>query len=49
MLGDRERDLIPAKMLGMKTVLVDNFEESEYADDYALDLKRAVEEVILKG
>ena len=43
MLGDRERDLIPARKLGMKTILVDNIEESDYADDYALDLKRAVE------
>lgn len=48
MLGDRERDLIPAKKLGMSTILVDNFEASEYADDYASDLLDAVDEVIFK-
>ena len=48
MLGDRERDLIPAKNLGMKTILVDNIELSEFADDYAADLISAVSEVIFK-
>lgn len=48
MLGDRERDLIPAKKLGIKTILVDNFEESEYADDYASDLLDAVNDIIFK-
>ena len=48
MLGDRERDLIPARKLGIKTILVDNFDESEYADHYALDLLEAVNDIILK-
>ena len=48
MLGDRDRDLIPAKKLGMRTILIDNFESSQYADDYASDLMDAVDEVIFK-
>jgi len=48
MLGDRERDLIPAKKLGMRTILVDNFEQSEYADEYANDLPDAVNDVIFR-
>lgn len=47
MLGDRERDLIPAKKLGIRTILIDNFEESQYADDYASDLQEAVNEKII--
>ena len=37
MVGDRERDLIPAKKLGMQTVLVGN-EASDYADENATSL-----------
>jgi len=46
MLGDRERDLIPAIKLGMRTILIDNFEQSEYANDYASNLPDAVNDVI---
>ncbi|MFY0654408.1 MAG: HAD-IIIA family hydrolase [Cyclobacteriaceae bacterium] len=47
MLGDRERDLIPAKGLSMKTILHDKSISSDYADHYVLDFASAVE-LILK-
>ena len=37
MIGDKERDLIPAKKLGIRTVLVGNG-ESAYADFFSNDL-----------
>ena len=47
MIGDKERDLIPGKKFGMKTILVDNLKESSYADHYAENLL-AASEIILK-
>lgn len=42
MIGDRERDLIPARQLGMKTILVGTErEETDYSDYEALDLPAA--------
>ena len=38
MVGDRERDLIPAKVLGMSTILVGDTSDTEYADYRASDL-----------
>ena len=40
MIGDKERDLIPAKILGMRTILVDGG-ESTYADFSTADLPAA--------
>ena len=40
MIGDKERDLVPAKKLGMRTVLVDGG-ESVYADFSSNDLPSA--------
>ena len=47
MIGDKERDLVPGKKFGMKTILVDNPKESTYADYYAENLL-AASEIILK-
>ncbi len=38
MIGDRERDLIPAKKLGMSTILVGDSDNSDYMDYRAKDL-----------
>jgi len=38
MVGDRERDLIPAKKLGMSTILVGDSDNSYYMDHRAKDL-----------
>lgn len=47
MIGDRERDLIPAKQLGMKTILVGAGAESgEYDDYHATDLVAATQIII---
>lgn len=46
MVGDRERDLIPAKKLNMRTVLIGT-EPSTFADHHAVDLLQAVKEIIL--
>ena len=37
MVGDRERDLVPARQLGIGTILIGT-ETSEFADDYAASL-----------
>lgn len=42
MIGDKERDLIPAKRLGIKTIQVDN-DDSRMADYKAKDLPDALE------
>lgn len=42
MIGDKERDLIPAKKLGVKTIQVD-YDDSKMADYHARDLADAVE------
>lgn len=47
MVGDKERDLIPAKKLGIKTILVESHENSIFADFRAASLKEAVEKIIL--
>jgi D-glycero-D-manno-heptose 1,7-bisphosphate phosphatase len=47
MIGDKERDLIPAKKFGMKTILVDNKKETPHADFYSENLLGA-SKVILK-
>lgn len=46
MAGDKERDLIPAKKTGIKTIFINNDRESDYADYYAPDLIIAVNEII---
>jgi len=48
MVGDRERDLVPAKKLKMKTILIGT-EHTEYADHMASDLLNAVKEFILRA
>lgn len=47
MVGDRERDLKPAKKLGMHTILVDNEEITESADYKANDLAEATEKILV--
>lgn len=42
MVGDKERDLVPAKKLGIKTIQVDN-DDSKLADYKAKDLADAME------
>ncbi|MBL3658056.1 D-glycero-alpha-D-manno-heptose-1,7-bisphosphate 7-phosphatase [Fulvivirga sediminis] len=42
MVGDKERDLVPAKTLGIKTIQVDN-DDSRMADFKALNLADALE------
>lgn len=44
MIGDKERDLIPAKKLGIRTVLVGE-DSSDYADMVVEDLKSTVYEI----
>lgn len=46
MVGDKERDLIPAKKLGIKTIQVDN-DDSRLADFKAEDLPGAVEMILV--
>ena len=46
MIGDKERDLIPAKKLGMQTYLLSKRGESEYADSQVKLLSEAVELII---
>lgn len=46
MIGDKERDLIPAKKLGIKTVLVEG-STSEYADAGVDNLKKAVSHILV--
>lgn len=48
MVGDRERDLVPARKLGIATVLIDQTgEDSPFADYVQADLLSAVKEVIM--
>lgn len=46
MIGDKERDLIPAKKLGIKTVLVKG-STSEYTDASVDNLKKAVSHILV--
>lgn len=46
MVGDRERDLTPAKQLGMKTILLGD-QPTESADLVADDLKKATEKILV--
>lgn len=49
MIGDRERDLIPAKQLGMRTVLINNETKSEGQWDFtAPDLATAAKKILSK-
>ena len=48
MIGDRERDLIPAKKLGMSTILVGDSPDSDYMDYRAEDLMDSTS-IILNG
>ena len=41
MVGDAERDLLPARQLGIKTIFIGIGEKSEHADYYAGDLAEA--------
>lgn len=45
MIGDKERDLIPAKKLGIRTILVGGG-ASEYADALAAELKESVTKIL---
>ena len=47
MIGDKNRDLIPAKKLGIKSIQVDH-KDSDQADHFAADLVEATD-LILKG
>ena len=47
MLGDKERDLVPAKKLGLRTILIDSPKPSNMADAEADSLLDAVKKVIL--
>jgi D-glycero-D-manno-heptose 1,7-bisphosphate phosphatase len=47
MIGDKERDLIPAKKLGIKTILVDNKKETPFAD-YSTENLLSASNIILK-
>ena len=47
MLGDKERDLVPAKKLGLRTILIDSPKPSSMADAEADSLLDAVKKVIL--
>ena len=47
MVGDKERDLIPGKKFGLKTILVENKKETPFADFYAENLLGA-SRIILK-
>jgi D-glycero-D-manno-heptose 1,7-bisphosphate phosphatase len=47
MVGDKERDLIPGKKFGLKTILVENKKETPFADFYAENLLGA-SKIILK-
>jgi len=46
MIGDRERDLIPAKELKIKTIKVGNGESTTYADYQANDLVKATQIIL---
>lgn len=46
MIGDKERDLVPAKKLGLKTILVDNPKPSDYADFSVEGLKEAANQIL---
>ena len=46
MVGDKERDLIPAKKLGLTTAFVGN-KLTEYADFYGFSLDEIVSEYIV--
>lgn len=47
MVGDKERDIIPANKLGIKTVLIDDKEPETIADFTSISLYKAVQDVIL--
>ncbi|MGK7390387.1 MAG: D-glycero-alpha-D-manno-heptose-1,7-bisphosphate 7-phosphatase [Candidatus Cyclobacteriaceae bacterium M2_1C_046] len=47
MIGDRDRDLQPAKQMGMKTILVDSEEFTEHADHLAKDLTEATKKILV--
>lgn len=47
MVGDKTRDLVPAKKLGLRTVFVGDEEENQVADYTAASLKDAVDRIIL--
>lgn len=47
MLGDKERDLMPAKKLGLSTILIDSAKPSDIADEEAKSLLDAAERIIL--
>ena len=46
MIGDKERDLVPARKLGLKTILVDNPKPSDYAD-YSVESLLAASKIII--
>lgn len=47
MVGDKERDIIPANKLGIKTVLIDEKEPETIADSISKSLIKAVQDIIL--
>lgn len=49
MIGDKERDLIPAKKLGMKTLQVEQYEPiSPFADYWAMNVSQGLGYIIQK-
>ena len=46
MIGDQERDIIPAKKLGIQTVRIHEEEEPTEADFVAKNLEKAAEEIL---
>ncbi len=46
MIGDKERDLVPSKSLGIKSILVDNPKPSSYADASVADLAAAADYIL---
>ena len=42
MIGDKDRDLVPAKKLGMNTILLSDDKSSNYADQQVQELSQAV-------
>ncbi len=49
MVGDRETDILPARKMGIKTILIGKENRETAADRQVLDLKEAVEKIILNN
>jgi D-glycero-D-manno-heptose 1,7-bisphosphate phosphatase len=49
MIGDKGRDLVPAKKLSIKTILIGREEKSDFADIEVKNLKAAADLIINMG